>query len=78
MREKDWFYDDVRCVHEKGLMEGTDNGHFSPNANTTRSMIATLLWRLEGSPSWEHETDFPDVKEDLWYTQAVRWSGEGL
>lgn len=71
---EDWFYHDVRYVHEKGLMKGTDNGHFSPNTNTTRSMIATLLWRLEGSPTWEHGMDFSDVKEGRWYTPAICWA----
>lgn len=74
VRGEDWFYHDVRYVHEKGLMEGTSGGAFSPNVSTTRAMIATLLWRLEGSPPWERGTDFPDVKEGLWYAQAVRWA----
>ena len=44
----DWFYYDVRYVCENGLMNGTSANEFSPNADTTRGMIVTILARLDG------------------------------
>lgn len=39
VKTSDWFYDDVRYVCEKGLMDGTGSNTFSPKATTTRGMI---------------------------------------
>mgnify|MGYP001056676477 CR=1 FL=1 len=47
----DWFYNDVRYVYEKGIMDGTGIDRFSPNAPLTRAMIVTILYRMAGSPS---------------------------
>ena len=43
-----WYEEAVNYVHEKGLMNGTSSNAFSPNANTTRGMIVTILARVEG------------------------------
>lgn len=76
----DWFYAAVKTVFEKGLMEGTDKTHFSPTVTTSRGMIATVLWRLEGEPEARAGAPgFPDVAEGSWYAKAVAWcAGEGL
>lgn len=31
-------------------MNGTSGSTFSPNATTTRGMLVTILWRMDGSP----------------------------
>ena len=46
--ENDWYYDGVKYVSDKGLMNGTGANVFSPNADTTRGMIVTILARMEG------------------------------
>ena len=74
MRRGDWFYDDVRYVYETGLMNGTANRIFAPSISTTRAMIVTILWRLEGSPVVNFAMRFRDVVEDAWYSEAVRWA----
>ena len=51
VKETDWFYDAVGYVYENGMMSGTGNNQFSPNVTTTRGMIVTILYRLEGSPA---------------------------
>src|SRR5699024_840496 len=46
---------------------------------TTRAQIATLLWRLEGSPVVSYSMKFEDVDADSWYGEAVRWAAsEGI
>ena len=46
--ESDWYYDGVKYVSDKGLMNGTGANAFSPSADTTRGMIVTILARMEG------------------------------
>ena len=46
--ESSWYYDGVQYAYENGLMNGTGTNVFSPNADTTRGMIVTILARLEG------------------------------
>ena len=41
---------------------------------TSRSMIVTILYRLEGEPVVDDAMDFADVAGDAWYTDAVRWA----
>ena len=74
VRRGDWFYDDVRYVYETSLMNGTANRIFAPSISTTRAMIVTILWRLEGSPVVNFAMRFQDVAENLWYSEAVRWA----
>ncbi|MEI3078133.1 MAG: S-layer homology domain-containing protein [Oscillospiraceae bacterium] len=74
VRRGDWFYDDVRYVYETGLMNGTANRIFAPSVSTTRAMIVTILWRLEGSPVVNFAMRFRDVVENAWYSEAVRWA----
>ena len=74
VRRGDWFYDDVRYVYETGLMNGTANRIFAPSVSTTRAMIVTILWRLEGSPVVNFAMRFRDVVQNAWYSEAVRWA----
>ena len=46
--EGDWFYDYVEYVYENGLMDGTSDTTFEPNANMTRAMVWAILARIDG------------------------------
>ena len=59
-----WYEEAVNYVHEKGLMNGTSSNAFSPNANTTRGMIVTILARVEGV----NTNDAP------WYAAGQKWA----
>ena len=75
----DWFYGAVEYVYNNKLMDGTSSTAFSPLMTTTRSMIVTILWRLEGQPQVNYAMTFEDVAGDTWYTEAVRWAAsEGI
>lgn len=73
--ESDWFYEDVAYVRDKNLMNGTDQTAFSPDAVTTRGMLVTVLWRMEGAPEATEE-GFSDVTADAYYAGAVAWASE--
>lgn len=74
VKSADWFYNDVKYVYEKGMMAGTAADVFAPNATTTRAMIVTILYRLEGSPAVTVTSAFVDVPAGQWYTDAVNWA----
>lgn len=83
----EWYHDGIHYCLDEGLMDGVDAGMFAPNATTSRAMIVTILWRLQGSPEVEAEETFTDVSPDAWYAKAIAWAvaegvadgyGEGL
>ena len=62
-----WYYDGVKYAYDNGLMNGTSANEFNPNANTTRSMIVTILARMEGVNTSGGAT---------WYTAGRAWAME--
>ena len=70
----DWYFDAVQYVYENDMMAGTSDITFSPNQTTTRGMIVTILYRLEGEPTVTGTTAFTDVTADQYYANAVAWA----
>lgn len=70
----DWFYDYVEYVYNNGIMDGVDSGVFSPNTETTRGMVVTILYRLAGEPNVRGGNDFSDVASGAYYADAVTWA----
>ena len=65
-----WYYDGVKYVCDNGLMNGTGANAFNPNADTTRSMIVTILARMEGVNTSGGAT---------WYARGREWAmGAGI
>ena len=69
----DWFYNVVKYNYQKELITGTTDTTFSPNDKLSRSMLATIIWRMEGAKKVSSGKSFPDVKEGIWYTNAIKW-----
>ena len=69
----EWYYENVAYAYTNKLMSGVGNDRFDPSGATTRSMIVTILWRLEGSPVSEAH-GFTDVGDGMWYAGAVNWA----
>ena len=74
VNENDWSYDAVKYAYENGLMSGTALDTFSPDTNTTRGMIVSILYRLEGSPAITERAAFTDVESGQYYADAVAWA----
>ena len=70
----EWYHNGIHYVLDRGIMNGYDKDRFGPADPTSRAMIVTMLWRMEGSPASEGEHTFRDVPEDMWYSEAVRWA----
>jgi len=74
----DWYYDAVRFVFERGLMNGYGDGNFGPDDWITREQLAVMLWRYSGSPAATNkELYFNDESEISGYAlEALRWAVE--
>ncbi|MBQ4347021.1 MAG: S-layer homology domain-containing protein [Firmicutes bacterium] len=74
--KSDWFADAVDFVYENGIMSGVTEDTFGPKENTSRAMIAAILYRAEGSPAPVNKEGFDDVADGQYYTDAVSWALE--
>jgi hypothetical protein len=70
----DWFYEYVKLMKDRGLMEGTSEGRFSPLGTSTRAQIAMVLYRMAGKPVTEAENSFSDVNASDWFFDPVLWA----
>ena len=69
-----WYYDAVSDVVDQGLMKGVSGTSFAPDQQVSRSMLATVLYRMSGE-TWEGDrAGFPDVEPNTWYSDAVDWA----
>ena len=77
--EDAWYEDAAGYVYKHGLMAGTSATTFAPDVTTSRAMIATILWRMAGSPVVNYAMTYTDVAQGQWYSEAVRWAtSEGV
>lgn len=73
VKTSDWFYEAVQFVQDHDLMSGVGNGKFAPGDTTTRGMLVTVLYNLEGKPE-VGDPVFIDVPADEWYAAPVAWA----
>ena len=71
-----WYHQYVDYAVANGLMKGMSPTTFEPGTATTRAMIVTMLWRLEGEPVVNATNPFDDVKDGVWYTDAIIWAAD--
>ena len=71
-----WSAGSIEYAVKKSYMNGVGGGLFDPEGSLTRAMVATVLWRREGSPAPAAPSGFSDVPSGEWYTDAVAWAKE--
>ena len=71
--DSDWYASAVAAATELGLMNGTSETTFAPNATIDRATLVTTLWRMAGSPEASEEAG-PDYAGGIWSTQAIHWA----
>ena len=76
VKTTDWFCEAVEYVSDAELMSGTGLGRFSPNSETTRGMIVTILYRLSGKPTVTGKCRFKDVASGKYYEKPVIWAAD--
>ena len=69
-----WYAGAVQYCRENGLMAGTSDTTFAPEATLTRAMLVTILWRQAEKPVVNYLMQFSDVPEGQWYSETVRWA----
>ncbi|MDO4516236.1 MAG: Ig-like domain-containing protein [Bacillota bacterium] len=68
-----WAANAVDFAYDCGLVNGVEEGLFSPNTPMTRAMLVTVLYRAAGSPQAAVTTNFTDLTEEYYYN-AVVWA----
>ena len=72
-----WAKSYIEFVAARGLLSGTGNNLFSPDATMTRGMFVTALGRLAGVNPADYQTrSFTDVKTDAYYAAYVEWAAQ--
>lgn len=73
-----WYHDGVHWCVANGVMRGYDDGSglFGVNDSITRAQVATVLWRMAGSPASSFEPGYSDADASAWYAPALRWAAE--
>ncbi len=70
-----WFYEYVKYVTEKGIMNGVSDTEFNPDGQVTRAMMVTMLYRIAGEPGYSPaHSPIYDIPDDAWYGLAVGWA----
>ncbi len=75
----DWNYAYVHYECDASLINGVSETKFSPSASMTRAMLATVLYRLAGSPAVAAPSAgvFSAVAAGSWYALPVSWAAAG-
>ena len=72
---KTWAGDAIEYMAKQGYVSGTGSKTFSPNANMSRAMLVTVLYRMAGEPSVSSVSNpFSDVVKGSYYYNAVLWA----
>lgn len=75
--EDAWYYEELYYVYAHGIMKGTTQTTFSPDATSTRAQAVTVLYRIAGSPNASGLTEpFTDVSDNHWAHDAIVWAYE--
>lgn len=74
--EDAWYYDSVTEAAARGLMNGMTATAFLPEEATTRAMLLTVLYRLDGALTHAESAPFPDVPTGTWYSDAAAWGAK--
>ena len=75
VKTTDWYADAVAFVVEEKLFEGTSANAFEPNSAMTRSMLVTVLGRMNGGEI-KGNASFTDVAAGAWYTDSIAWAAD--
>ncbi|MDR0889249.1 MAG: alpha/beta fold hydrolase [Oscillospiraceae bacterium] len=76
VKQTDWFYSEVNYAYYRGLMIGTSDASFEPHTTTTRGMVVTMLYRIDGEQGVTTTSSFADVEAGKYYENAVAWAAE--
>ena len=70
----EWYAEAANALREHGIMNGVENNSFGADRTFSRAQLATVLYRMAGSPAVTGEDSFSDTESGAWYSNAVLWS----
>lgn len=68
-----WSYNEILHAYKSGLINGLTTTTFGPQKNATRAQLATMLYRMAGTPAVTDSSSFADLTQD-WYMDAIAWA----
>ena len=69
-----WAKDDIQFMVNRGLLAGTNDVSYSPDAAVSRGTLAAILGRMANADiSGYTKSSFTDVKKDAYYMGYVEW-----
>ena len=73
--DTDWYYQHVFWASESGVMNGTSDTAFDPDAPMTRAMFVTTLFNWEQVEDLNYRgSRFQDVDAEAWYAAPIEWA----
>ena len=69
-----WYRETIEEVYDLGLMTGATATLFKPDSKMNRGMVATVFYRMEGSPKTSYVKKFSDVASGQYYSVPVTWA----
>ena len=76
LTEGAWYMEGVRWAMENGIAKGVSEDRFAPDGTTSRAMLVTMLYRMEGAQATDRPPAFTDVADGAWYAESVRWAAD--
>lgn len=78
--DKAWYYDAVKYVADKGILNGMSETEYGPQTVLTRAMfVQTMANYSENYDSdLEIDVDFNDTKEKDWFYHAANWASNNM
>lgn len=70
-RDDAWYAPYVAALADKGIIQGNPDGTFAPGKTVTRAELAIMVVAAYELEAGDKEVAFPDVKENVWYTDAI-------
>lgn len=71
-----WYAEAVEYCRQHDIMNGVSATSFAPKDTLTRAMLATVLYRMSGSPDVSDTPSFHDVQAGTWYSDAAAWAAK--
>ena len=71
-----WYAEAIVYCQQNGIMSGTSDTTFAPEATLTRAMLATVLHRMSNTPAVSDPPVFADAVAGSWYSDAVSWAAK--
>lgn len=69
------YYKALEYMYDKNYISGTNETEFSPNLSTSRAMIVTILWRMDGKPVEDLDMKkYEDIDSNAYYIDAINWA----